>query len=129
MEQQTIAGCKVFVYGTLKQGHGNNYALANSELLGECVIKGKYRMLDLGWYPGVVRVPAQQEIVEIHGEVYRIDESVLHTLDLIEGHPSFYERVKIVTDWKNTWMYFLPEQYLEEADVIADGNWQGAARA
>ncbi len=113
---------RVFVYGTLKKGHGNHGALEGAEFLGRCYLEGEYTLLDLGWYPGLVASGA--EASRVYGEVYRVDEPTLHTLDLIEGHPSFYERVKVKTPWKNTWVYLLPEDYIDNNDVVENGCWQ-----
>jgi gamma-glutamylcyclotransferase (GGCT)/AIG2-like uncharacterized protein YtfP len=115
---------RVFVYGTLKQGHGNYSALKDSEFLGRCVLEGEYTLLDLGWYPGLVCTRSGESNGRVYGEVYKVDESTLHTLDLIEGHPSFYERIKVKTPWKNTWVYTLPEDYISDNEIVADGCWE-----
>jgi len=117
-------GIKVFVYGTLKSGHGNNYALKDAEFLGRCFIEGEYTLVDLSWYPGLVKVGAEGS--KVFGEVYRIDESTLNSLDAIEGHPDFYCREKVNTPWKKAWTYFLPDEYIEEHDVVEDGCWEPA---
>lgn len=115
---------RVFVYGTLKAGHGNHPLLAESELLGRHCIEGGYTLLDLGPFPGVVATPSS--VGKVYGEVYRVDEPTLHSLDLLEGHPSFYERIKISTPWKGTWIYLLGDEYLQEdgANVVDGGAWQ-----
>jgi gamma-glutamylaminecyclotransferase len=113
-------GIRVFVYGTLKAGHPNHGPLEGAEFLGRCFIEGEYTLLNLGWYPGLVAAGKGK----VFGEVYRVDDDTLHTLDIVEGHPEFYERKKITTPWKKAWTYFLPPEYLEENEVVADGCWE-----
>lgn len=102
---------RVFVYGTLKQGHGNHRLLRGSKYLGRSMIEGRYKMLSLGGFPGLVQ-SGELPNNRISGEVYQIDEDTLQSLDWLEGHPKFYERKKVPTQFKNAWCYFLPEQYL-----------------
>ena len=115
------SGVRVFVYGSLKQGQVNNRVLADAELLGRCYLEGKYTMVDLGWYPAVI--PGGDTERRIFGEVYRISEDHLDALDMIEGHPTYYERHKINTPWKNAWCYFLPDDYLSAGSEIESGMW------
>lgn len=123
MPEQDTTGIRVFVYGTLKQGHGNHPALSEAEFLGRCVLTGNVTLVDLGWYPGLVRDAAEES--SVFGEVYRVDESTLDTLDLIEGHPNFYTRLKMPTEeFKNVWVYTLPDDYLEGNDVVDNGCWR-----
>lgn len=108
---------RVFVYGTLKRGRSNHGALEGSTLLGRATIKGPFAFINLGWYPGVIE---NEQLVEreIGGEVYEIDHDTLATLDMIEGHPSYYERKKIMTSLgAKAWVYTLPSDYLDRARV------------
>lgn len=114
---------RVFVYGTLKQGKSNHRALGSSVCLGRCYLEGNYVMVSLGHFPGVVET-SDKRTNRIVGEVYEVSEDVLHTLDLIEGHPTFYTRRKVQTPFKNAWCYFLPEDYLTTRTEIGDGIWQ-----
>lgn len=118
----TSTGIRVFVYGTLKRGHPNHGILEKSDFLGPCYLDGRYRLCDLGYYPGLCRTPA--DITgRIFGEVYRVDMETLTSLDLLEGHPTFYERQKVNTPWKSAWAYILPDEYLDKHPHIADGLW------
>jgi len=123
-ESTNTQGIRVFVYGTLKQGHGNHPALEDCEFLGRSYIEGNYRMVDLGFFPGVVECADGGDTGRIFGEVYKVDEDTLYTLDLIEGHPDFYERRKVPTQFKNAWVYLLPDSYLERYEPIEDGIWE-----
>lgn len=117
----TSPGIRVFVYGTLKKGHGNHYLLEDAEYLGRCIVRGKFRMISLTYYPGVVRKP-DAEPAPILGEVYRVTEEELAALDMLEGHPNFYRREKVDTPFKKAWMYFLPEEY-KEMQTMPQGIW------
>jgi len=113
---------RVFVYGSLKNGRGNHRLLAQSKFLGRCYIEGKFRLLSLGGYPGLV---ASSKVSDgrIVGEVYQVNEDTLQTLDWLEGHPRYYERQKVATQFKNAWAYFLPEEYLSKGLPDAGPCW------
>lgn len=119
---------RVFVYGTLKQGKPNFPALNNATFLGRCCIEGPYVMVNLGWYPGVIELPdTKTEKRMICGEVYRVTDDILHTLDIIEGHPHYYARKKVETPFKKAWVYMLPPQNVEGRQIIDEGVWQPTA--
>ena len=83
---------KVFVYGTLRKGYNNHYLLKTSRYLCDTTTKGYKK--DMGGIPAVdIR---QEGIVE--GEVYEIDDETLKKLDLLEGHPTFYERKEVTLE-------------------------------
>jgi len=104
---------RVFVYGTLKDGHGNHgYYLAGNPAvskLGRCYISGDYRMYSNGAFPMVTRGSDQDRVSHIVGEVYEIDEHTLDSLDALEGHPDWYCREKVETPFKKAWVYLMPE--------------------
>lgn len=105
----------VFVYGSLKNGFGNHdHFLKFSKMLGEGVTVDRcWFMLDLGCYPGVVRMPdTVGDGFRIYGEVYEVDSHTLRKLDGLEGNGSFYtrEKVPILVEGGETveaWMYVL----------------------
>jgi gamma-glutamylaminecyclotransferase len=102
---------RVFVYGSLKKGLGNHRLLEQSKFLGRCYIEGRFKLLNLGGFPGLVKKD-DLPVMKVVGEVYQINEDTLRSLDWLEGHPRFYERSKVPTPWKNAWTYFLPPSYL-----------------
>ena len=108
---------KVFVYGTLKQGHGNSALLYKAKYLGEDTIKGK--MLHLGAYPCVVKGDKT-----IHGEVYEVGPTILKRLDYLEGHPNFYTRRKVETNNSHqAWVYFIESDDYNGFPEVEDGIW------
>lgn len=118
MEKNDTQGIRVFVYGTLKEGRPNNDALRGADLLGRHILRGKYRMVNLGYYPGMVFLPSTEPDNQILGEVYRVSRDTLQVLDYIEGHPNYYARHKVTTPWKGAWCYFLPMAYKDKAEAV-----------
>ena len=110
---------KVFVYGTLKQGHGNHRLLAESKCLGTTHTKPAFTMLHLGGFPGVLL----QGDTSIIGEVYEVDEITMKRIDRLEGYPSFYDRTKLHTEYGQAWIYFLDPHYKDRCEVIEEGVW------
>ena len=126
MKEEHSKGIRVFVYGTLKSGHGNweCYLEGNddAQLLGRCYIKGNYGLCDLGFFPCAVKT---DDGVERHivGEVYRVGSETLDALDCLEGHPNWYKREHVDTPWKKAWCYFMPE-HNNASQLIEEGIWQ-----
>lgn len=121
---------RVFVYGTLKRLHSNHRLLesnniTDTEYLGRARIIGPYRMLDLGNFPGVQETTGIGNKA-IYGEVYAIGPNTLEALDILEGNGNFYTRHKVVTAFKNAWMYFLPpdDALAKRYAVIESGVWR-----
>ena len=119
-------GIRIFVYGTLKEGHPNSCYLAESEFLGRAKLHGHYAMVDLTAYPGCVRTRGISDRARqhIYGEVYRVDENTLASIDILEGNGQYFTRSKVTTPYKNAWMYFLPTSYLTPRIEITDGVWR-----
>lgn len=118
---------RVMVYGSLKRGYGNHRLLerGKAEFKGLEVLRGPYRMVSLGGFPGVVREPDRTVNNHIIGEVYEVDVDTLHALDLLEGHPEWYTRQKVVGEHGHgkCWVYILPQSYLEN-ETVQSGCWR-----
>lgn len=74
-----------FVYGTLKQGHGNNRLLNHPDVkfLGEFVTKPEFTMISLGGFPAVLC----EGDTPVHGELYETEnESVIRRVYSLEGY-------------------------------------------
>ena len=112
---------KVFVYGTLKQGHGNHGVMpSGAEYLGRGIAKG--RMVSLGGFPGVLKDTEG----EVHGEVWDVPE--MNRLDSLEGNGSFYTREEkpIAMEGDTSllaWIYLLPETLYSRHTTIENGEW------
>lgn len=114
---------RVFVYGSLKRGKHNHGLLAQSRHLGRAYIDGKYRLISLGAFPGVVEDDRLETDGIVGGEIYQVSDDVLRSLDYLEGHPRFYERRKVTTSHGAAWCYFLPQPYIEKYPIVDNGIW------
>lgn len=119
---------RVFCYGSLKKGFGNHSLLTEATYVGRALTEGRFTMLHLGGFPGIV----QQGDTSIHGELYDVDAALLYRLDRLEGHPNFYIRTPIsvlpTTDsldeaaWESVEAYVLPDSWFETHSKIVDGG-------
>lgn len=82
----------VFVYGTLKRGHGNNHLLIKSEFIGEARTKESYALFQSGIPFCVPKNFTDAECFPVTGELWGVDDHTLNCLDSLEGHPDFYTR-------------------------------------
>lgn len=82
----------VFVYGTLKRGHGNNRLLEGCVFLGECVTLQTFKLYNVG-FPVTF---FQSKGHPVLGELYEIPDSihdkVIGRLDALEGEGRMYRR-------------------------------------
>ena len=79
----------LFVYGSLKRGHRNHRLLADQEFLGEAVTEARYRLVDLGTYPGMIDDPHG---VSVTGELWAVVGCALAELDDFECEDAPYYR-------------------------------------
>lgn len=80
---------KMFVYGTLKTGHGNNRLLTNADFLGEGSTVRKYGLYSVG-FPFMTD---KESFTNVHGEVFAVNsQKELDRVDSLEGHPNWYVR-------------------------------------
>ena len=97
----------IFVYGTLKRGHGNHRQLEDATFQGEAVTVDPFAL----HVDGLPMVDRCNPVSPIHGEFYLVDDATLADLDRLEGHPRYYQRHLtriILADRTITaaWMYF-----------------------
>lgn len=117
---------RLFVYGTLKKGHGNNVLLQNhgAKLIGRDSITGNFKMVDLGGIPAVVLTDGKEPPQTIYGEVYAISSQCLASVDVLEGHPRWYTRAKHRTnDQKKAVKAWIYTMTTGSGDVIREGMW------
>lgn len=123
---------KVFVYGTLKQGHGNHQRLlTNSTLVNMGSIEG-FDLYDLGCYPAIVPHKEVPLTDKVFGELYEVDDLTLTKLDGLEGYRGgyngFYDRktVQVTTvdgDVEDALVYFMRSKPNDNVSVILEGVW------
>lgn len=82
---------KIFVYGTLKRGEKLHSLIATQRLVGQAVIC-PFRLFSNGAIPYLIPAKAGYEV---HGEVFEVTPAMRDRLDQLEGHPTWYRRVKV----------------------------------
>lgn len=129
---------RVFVYGTLKTGHGRNGVLqtqGSKFLTGGAKLRG-WIMVDLGSFPCLVKAPHPDW--EVFGELYDIEPAKLKELDRIEGYEegrgsnrNLYDRIRVTLEGGdgNSWVYVQPNRKLIEGETnfIPRGVWYASA--
>jgi gamma-glutamylcyclotransferase (GGCT)/AIG2-like uncharacterized protein YtfP len=84
---------RVFVYGTLQLGYGNNRLLLGAELLGKATTVERYGMFDVG-FPFITQEVEETMKGVVTGELWEINiNSHLGRLDQLEGEGRLYNRV------------------------------------
>lgn len=86
---------KIFVYGTLKRGHGNNRLLKDAEFIGKAVTLGKFKLAGFGVpfvWPDVEGKPLQGELYDIGDPTVMPGKLRLQLLDDLESNGHVYER-------------------------------------
>jgi gamma-glutamylcyclotransferase (GGCT)/AIG2-like uncharacterized protein YtfP len=80
---------RVFVYGTLKRGLGNHRLMLDATFLGDATIE-RLSCWEMG---GGLPIAWPISFGFLRGEVYEVTDEQLQTLDILEQHPEWYERV------------------------------------
>lgn len=115
---EKISRTRIAVYGSLLKGFGNHRLIQDSKYIGDGLTKPEYTMVSLGGFPGVIKNGNNS----IYFQVYELDDETFKRVDRLEGHPAFYKRDIIETEYGDVWMYFLDESYLEH-EKVESGNW------
>lgn len=111
----------IFVYGTLKQGFGNHARFLKREPDYVGTIKARL------YVSGLPYIRPGEGVV--HGEVYSVDNDTLKGLDMLEGHPGWYRREKVVVETKDgkkveAQAYFY-QNGMDESYHVPEGNYKG----
>lgn len=122
---------KIFVYGTLKGGYGNNHFMGGRQPLGRGYVRGY--LFHLGGVPALV---LEEKGMNVEGEVYTCTPELIRTLDRLEGYVPGqrennygYQRVAIrIPSYGPCWTYTFGHERVnngEIRDVITNGLWSG----
>ena len=115
----------VFVYGTLMAGYHNHFLLETSKWIDYAKTSNEYSLFE----EGIPFVYEDLKLTTITGEVYEVSPSVMLYLDMLEGHPTCYERkqvdVKLGFTGKvvKAWLYFYPKIV---GKLIESGSYEEA---
>lgn len=126
---------RVFVYGTLQEGHSNHSLLSTSSKLGGTFTVEPFALGDVGFPYAFIKTKVPDEykklLFPVRGEVYKMDG--LHTfegLDGLEGYPTHYNRRIVATNLGlSAWMYMQDDWSAAEycaACHLKNGVWQWA---
>ena len=117
---------KIAVYGTLREGFGNNRLMQGSKLIGTGLTVHSHSMYASG-IPYVVENGGQSRIKV---EVYEVSDRDLPSIDSLEGHPRWYQRRETPVELENgevvdAWLYFMdiPEERRKELNLIESGDY------
>lgn len=96
----------LFVYGTLMSDGCRAHVLKGQTKLKDAQTSPNYQLLDLGSFPGLVRL--ENDGRSVHGEIWEVDGGLKPILDRIEGSPRMYglEPVSIDGDDRQIYAYF-----------------------
>lgn len=97
----------LFVYGTLMKDFGNHLLLRGAEFVDRGSTENEYKLVATG----IPFMLEEESSYNVAGEIYKIDEDTLRSVDALEGHPRVYERkiIKVVTEVGevvDAWAYF-----------------------
>jgi gamma-glutamylcyclotransferase (GGCT)/AIG2-like uncharacterized protein YtfP len=113
------------VYGTLRQGFGNNRLLQNeySEYLGTQTLTAPFRMVSMGGFPGMISTPGKESTITI--EVFRVTNPTVEArLDRLEGYPGWYDKQTINTEWGKAFIYTQTENQVGKNPPVESGDWK-----
>ena len=116
----------IFVYGTLRYGHGANYMLNECEHIGTFTYEGA-EMFSLGSFPGIHLTEDKQSIIV--GDLYKLGgDNTLDRLDSYEGYlrhnpeSSLYLRKEIEINGIPTYIYEYNGKPRTNS-TISSGDW------
>ena len=115
----------IFVYGTLKRGHGNYERLMRrATFLGDAITAPYWRLGSCGSFPIL-----QRGNCCVHGEVFNVDRATLRQLDRLESEGTMYQRRRIYVTMEDggllrCWTYVgNPEFWSEPLPQVSNNNW------
>ncbi len=105
---------RIFVFGTLQQGHRNFHINRGARVGGDWVTAQPHPLYVIGPYrlPWLLNRPGQG--LQVIGQLYAVDDAVLADMDRLErlDDPRWYERRHIAV-----------RPHLPQADVPAEPVW------
>ena len=112
---------KLFVYGTLREGEYNHIFVENSKFIKNVYTKPEWVFYDLGGFPAA----CDGGSTAIFGELYEVTKDTLNKIDILESHPEFYVRRKILLETgEEVYSYILRDAHCNGCRVIKSGDWK-----
>ena len=111
---------KLFVYGILRRQYGAGRLLSDDEYKGEYKTAPKYTMISLNAFPGMLKDGDNS----ITGDLFETSLDTIAKTDIMEGHPTFYERQEVdLEDGTIAEAYFLPREEYGNYPEVKSGDW------
>lgn len=117
-DSEELRDILIAVYGTLKKGYGNHLLLTNAVYVDDAKTYSTYPLVIHGsGLPFLVDKPGSGKKVTV--ELYLVNQTELKRIDLLEGHPNWYERKKRRVTTTNgevllPYIYFAPAEYYSD---------------
>lgn len=126
----------VFVYGSLREGEGNNHVLHENAIKyggmdairkGDPIqrVKGfaMYPINQTNAYPFCIESEEETDVVTV--ECYEVDGVGLILLDQLEGYPDFYNRKEVTNESGDItgWVYYIESAMPNDLPMVEDGDW------
>lgn len=117
----------VAVYGSLLSGLHNHPVLGDSPMVGKTKVK-LGPMVSCGAYPAIIGTGEHETPVE----VYRVSDSIMRNLDMLEGHPHYYFRTPVQTEFGRAWVYVRPGEWEKTSGSsprVENNDWRAYVEA
>lgn len=82
----------IFVYGSLRHDCYNHDILGDSIYLGTSKLLGFKLYKVCRQYPAAIHTNNNNDVIVI--ETYKVSPTKLKDLDFLEGHPTYYKRIR-----------------------------------
>jgi gamma-glutamylaminecyclotransferase len=113
--------CRLFVYGTLRQGEPRHALLEHAELLGLTTTVPAFYLVDLGPHAALVRGGS----TAVCGELYRVSLEERRRIDVDRQVPILFTREAIqLVDGSHADAYLLRLEQVRGRRRLAHGDWK-----
>ena len=120
MPQETRE-CRLFVYGTLRQGEAQHALLAGASLLGVSSTIPAFHLIDVGPYAALVRGGT----TAVSGELYSVGLQTRRAIDIERQVPILFTRETIeLADGTSADAYLLSSDQVRGRRRLAHGDWK-----
>lgn len=85
---------KIAVYGSLRDGMYNHRLLVNDgvEFVSKETISVPFKMIPYSSFPALIPDNKNNDILM---EIYAVNDTVYHNVEILEGYPDFYDKAEI----------------------------------
>jgi gamma-glutamylaminecyclotransferase len=113
--------CRLFVYGTLRQGEAQHALLAGASLLGVSSTTPAFHLIDVGPYAALVRGGT----TAVSGELYSVGLQTRRAIDIERQVPILFTRETIeLGDGTRADAYLLTLDQVRGRRRLAHGDWK-----